>query len=122
MARALERLGVEDGDAFLQGRKDLILDRAREMAADLLRSGLERRPVYVMPTDGLKANLARLALRDVKVEGAQIVATLDVVSALVRVLLWVLVAIVATLGTLGILLGVVRAGGSGALVGLSLLD
>ena len=122
MARALERLGVEDGDAFLQGRKDLILDRAREMAADLLRSGLERRPVYVMPTDGLKAHLARLALRDVKVEGAQIVATLDVVSALVRVLLWVLVAIVATLGTLGILLGVVRAGGSGALVGLSLLD
>lgn len=122
IARALEKLGVEDGDAFLRGRKEAILERAKEAAADLVRSTLDRRPVYVMPRDGIKANLARLALRDVKVEGTDIVATLDVVSAIARLLLWALVAVVAVLAAAGIFLGAARSGGAGALVGFSLLD
>lgn len=122
IAKALEKLGVENGDAFLQGRKDLILERAKEAAADLVRSTLDRRPVYVMPKDGIKANLARLALRDVKVEGTDIVATLDVVSAIARLLLWALVAVVAVLAAAGIFLGAARSGGAGALAGFSLLD
>ncbi len=88
-AKALEAAGAEDGAAFLTARKDAVVAMAKAKGEGMLADALERRPVYRLKEDDVRQSLAKLALRDVRVEDGQLVAELNVMHALARILLYV---------------------------------
>lgn len=119
LARALERVGVEDGDAFLSDRREAIVEKVREVGTNLLRSTLETRPVYVMKSDTVKQSLAKLALSDVKVENGELVVKLDFLGLAMRLLLWGVIGVLCLAAAVGLLRS---PGGLSALSMVSLSD
>lgn len=102
LARTLERVGVEDGDAFLAERKEAIVERVREIGTNLLRSTLETRPVYTMKTDTVKQSLAKFALNDVKVENGELVVKLDFLGLAMRLIFWAVIGIMCVIAAIGL--------------------
>lgn len=103
LARTLERVGVEDGDAFLAERKEAIVEKVREVGTNLLRSTLETRPVYVMKTGTVRQSLAKLALSDVKVEDGELVVKLDFLGLATRLVLWAAIGVLCVIAAVGLL-------------------
>jgi hypothetical protein len=120
-AKALEASGIKDGAAFLVARKDAVVATVRERGAAMLAEAVESRPVYRLKDTDVRQSLARLALRDVRVEDGALAIDLNVMHAALRVLLYAAALLLGLGAAAGALVALGRGGpGLGAMA--SLLD
>jgi len=118
IAGALARVGVDNPEALWESNKEALIARVRETGGDMIRDALDKHPVYRLKAEDWKQSLTRLALREVKVSGGELVVTLDPMSALTRLLLWGVVVVLLALAGAGVLMmggifGLAAVGASG---------
>lgn len=113
-ARVLGVAGAEDAAGFLAAKKLAVIRLAKEKGEAMLANALETRPVYVLKDGDFRQSLAKLALRDVRVENGELVVELNVLAAATRILLYVLGGVLAC----AIVLFVLGTGGGAGLAAL----
>ena len=115
-AEALEKSGLDDEiKAYAAAKKEEIVERVKPVAVSMIRNTLEHHKVYELkPTDTKKA-VAKLMLKDVRVEQGTLVVTLDPLTALIRVVTMIMIGVLSVIVGFGFLMALAQSGGGAAI-------